>query len=313
MFLKEVIVRSNRRRMVIGLVVLLLAPIVVLAAGWGKDRESQPSDLVTIHSLPDELTFAGEVVPLEWTYVREAIEREVLTTSCMHTSTTLALRASTRYFPVIEPILKEHGIPSDFKYLCVAESGLNENAQSPARASGLWQFLQNSAKEYGLEVGDMVDERYHLELSTHAACEYLKSAYELLGSWTLAAAAYNAGRTGVVKRLDLQGVENYWDLLLPEETMRYVPRIMSFKLLMSNPKKYGFDVGSDNQLRPFSSYIEIEVSDANIVWSELAARYGTTYRQLRILNPWIRGYEHENKGRKRYLVKMPKPKFRVKR
>lgn len=290
-------------------IAFLLTPLVVLAASWGRGGGDTPP-VVNIHDLPNKLEFAGESVPLDWGYVREAIEREVLTTSCMHTSTTSVLRKKDRYFHVIEPILKEYNVPEDFKYLCLAESGLNENAVSPARASGLWQFLTSAAKEYGLEVNDTVDERYHLEKSTRAACEYLSSAYELFGSWTLAAAAYNAGRSGVLKRLELQGVSDYWDLFLPEETMRYVPRILSFKILLDNPEKYGFVVSGSDCYKPFKNYIMVDVDDEDIVWSEIALRHGTTYRQLRVLNPWIRGYEHENPSRKIYKLKMPTPRFR---
>ncbi len=271
--------------------------------------EQQQQHAVTIHDIPDNLDFAGEEIPLHWGYVREAIEREVLTTSCMHTSTTLALRRASRYFPVIESILKEYGIPDDFKYLCVAESGLNENAVSPAKASGLWQFLSSSAKEYGLEVSGTVDERYHLEKSTHAACKYLKEAYNQFGNWSLAAASYNAGRAGVNRRLGIQGVENYWDLFLPEETMRYVPRILSFKILMDTPEEYGFALGEEDNLLPFENYKIVEINDAHIVWSKFAAEHNSTYRQLRILNPWIREYEHNNLSKKSYEVKVPTEKF----
>ncbi len=248
-------------------------------------------------------------MPLEWGYVREAIEREVLTTSCMHTSTTLALRRASRYFPVIEPILAEYGIPDDFKYLCVAESGLNENAVSPAKASGLWQFLSSTAKEYGMEVSGTVDERYNIEKATHAACKYIKSAYELYGSWSLAAASYNAGRAGVTRRMGIQDVKDYWDLFLPEETMRYVPSILSFKILMADPVKYGFDLGEEDNLLPFENYKVVAVDDAVIEWSKFAAKHGSTYRQLRILNPWIREYDHKNPSRKCYQVKVPTSEF----
>ncbi len=271
-------------------------------------QRSQQSGL-TIHDLPSNLEFAGEKVPVDWGYVREAVEREVITTSCMHTSTILALRRASRYFPVIEPILAEYGVPNDFKYLCVAESSLNENAISPAKAGGLWQFLSASAKEYGLEVSEYVDERYHLEKSTHAACQYIKSAHKLFGSWTLAAASYNAGRTGVSRRLKIQGVDNYWELFLPEETMRYVPRILSFKILMEEPERYGFNLGREDNLEPFKNYKIVEINDAKIAWSQFAAKHGSTYRQLRILNPWIREYDHMNPSRKSYEVKVPTKKF----
>ncbi len=278
--------------------------------GATPTTDSTMGHCITIKALSKQLDFAGEDVPLDCGYVREAIEREMLTTSCMHTSTMLALRRATRYFPVIEPILKEHGLPDDFKYLAVAESGLNENAVSPAKAAGLWQFLSSAAKEYDLEVNNTVDERYHLEKATHAACEYLNKAYEQFGSWSLAAAAYNAGRRGVERRLEVQGVGEYWNLFLPEETMRYVPRILSFKILMNDTKLYGFEIPKSSQFQPFENYDIVKVNSRNIVWSDLAAEHGTTYRELRILNPWIRDYEHRNVSRKEYEVKMPNKKLR---
>ncbi len=271
---------------------------------------SSQTTLVRIRPLPMDLTFAGESIPMDYPYVREAIDREVLTTSCMHTSTTRALRNSSRYFPIIEPILKENGIPEDFKYLCVAESGLNPNAISSAKAAGLWQFMTSAAKTYGVETGANVDLRYNIEIATRAACRYLKEAYKRFGSWTLAAASYNVGQAGVSRRMETQGVDNYWDLFLPEETMRYVPRILSFKILMSDPAKYGFELNEQDYYPAFENYTEVGVSDVQIEWSEFAKKHGTNYRQLRILNPWIRSYSYSNKTGKEYTVKVPNENFK---
>ncbi len=293
-----------------------IAPIfavVVLSVSLlsAKPIEAERSEQgVKIAQLPQELYFAGERVPLEYPYVREAIEREVLTTSCMHTSTALALRNTTRYFPIIEPILEANNIPDDFKYLCVAESGLNPNAMSPAKACGLWQFLASAAKEYGVETGENVDLRYNIEVATQAACDYLNSAYEKFGSWSLVAASYNAGRSGVARRLDVQQVEGYWDLFLPEETMRYLPRILSFKIIIPRANEYGFNLNKEDYLPTFENYTVVEVSEHNIEWSDLAARHNTNYRQLRILNPWIRSYSYANKTGKSYRVKVPTPEFK---
>ncbi len=290
--------------------IILLALTTVVVAEAKSPTKENSSRSVVVAELPSSLDFAGEQVPLEYQYVREALEREMLTTSNMHTGTMLALRYTGRYFPVIEPILKKHGVPDDFKYLCMAESGLNPNAQSPARAAGLWQFVSSAAKEYGLETGDNTDMRYNVERATEAACRYLKDAYKRFGSWTLAAASYNAGRAGVARRLDVQGVENYWDLFLPEETMRYVPRILSFKMLLADPSAYGFDLDDEDYFRPFENYKTIVVESADIDWSAIAHKHNTTYRQLRILNPWIRSYEYSNKGNTRYEVKIPTANFK---
>ncbi len=287
---------------------LSLSTLYARSANLNEDATKQQG--VKILPLPDELYFAGERVPLEYPYVREAIEREVLTTSCMHTSTTLALRNTTRYFPIIEPILEANNIPDDFKYLCIAESGLNPNAMSPAKACGLWQFLASAAKEYGVETGDNVDLRYNIEVATQAACDYFNSAYEKFGSWSLVAASYNAGRSGVARRLDVQKVEGYWDLFLPEETMRYLPRILSFKIIVPRAKDYGFNLNKEDYFPTFEHYNVVEVSDVDIEWSDFAARYSTNYRQLRILNPWIRSYSYSNKAGKSYRVKVPTSEFK---
>ncbi len=267
-------------------------------------------NMVKIYPIPSNLTFATESVPTSLPYVREAIEREMLTTSCMHTSTMLTLRRMSRYFPVIEPILEEYGVPNDFKYLAMAESGLNPNAESPARAAGLWQFISSAADTYNLETGKNTDLRYNVEESTRAACRYLLKAYEQFGSWTLAAASYNAGKQGVARRLATQGVENYWDLFLPEETMRYLPRILSFKIISADPAAYNFNLREQDKFKPYKNYKTITVKEKDIEWSKLAAEHGTTYRMLRILNPWIRSYDYSNTAQTAYEVKIPTAKFK---
>lgn len=267
---------------------------------------------VFIADLPKTLEFAGETVPLQFPYVQEAIEREVLVTMCQHTRTMLSLRLISRYFPVIEPILKKNGIPDDFKYLCLAESGLEVNAFSSAKAAGMWQFITSAAKTYGIETGENVDLRYHVEESTEAACRYLKAAYARFGSWTMAAASYNLGQAGVDRRANTQGVENYWDLFLPEETMRYVPRILSWKIIANDPSAYGFMLKDKDFLKPFVNYKEVKVNALSIDWSEFAASHNTNYRLLRILNPWIRSYTYDNRSGKSYTVKVPTEDFKIK-
>lgn len=276
-----------------------------------KSTNDQTPNMVTVHPLPSKITFAGEEVPANLPYVKEAIDREILTTSCMHTRTMLTLRNISRYFPVIEPILKEYGIPDDFKYLAMAESGLDPNAYSPAKAAGLWQFIPSAADTYGLETGQNTDMRYHVVESTKAACRYLLKAYQRFGSWTLAAASYNAGQAGVARRLETQGVDSYWDLYLPEETMRYMPRIISLKLISSNPEQYNFDLKERDKHKAFKNYKIVKVNHKNIDWSAFAAQHGTNYRQLRILNPWIRSYEYSNAGETEYEVMVPTKEFKT--
>ena len=276
--------------------------------------EKEPMAPVMIPALPQQLDFAGEPVPLGQYDTRESLIREMMVTCYMHSRTLLTLLATTRYFPVIEPILQRYGIPDDFKYLCMAESGLNPNARSTANAGGLWQFMQPTAREYSLFVDPNggVDERYHIEKSTEAACKYLLDAKRRLGSWTLAAAAYNVGLGGVQTRMQKQGVSDYYDLFLPEETMRYVFRILSFKLIAPKPNSaaYGFLISPTDYYKPFDDYREIKVSDANIDWSVLAREHGTNYKILRELNPWIRDYTYANASRRTFTVKIPTGDFR---
>ncbi|MFR9503987.1 MAG: lytic transglycosylase domain-containing protein [Rikenellaceae bacterium] len=294
--------------------ILLLLLIVAQScvATYSQQSESGVTNSVKIHKLPEYVEFAGEKVPIELPYVKEAIDREVLTTSCMHTTTMLTLRAMSRYFPVIEPILAEYGVPDDFKYLAMAESALNPNAYSSARAAGLWQFIPSAADTYGLETGQNTDLRYDVEASTRAACRYLLSAYKRFGNWTLAAASYNAGQAGVARRMETQGVDNYWDLYLPEETMRYVPRIISLKLVSSSPADFNFELKEEDKFKAFENYKIVEVNSTNIDWSKFAAQHGTNYRQLRILNPWIRSYDYKNPGQTLYKVLVPTEEFKKK-
>lgn len=293
---------------------VICVAFVVGCAGATNSQSAESKDLGAVYfvELPSQLDFAGERVPLELPDVAEALEREMSVTMYMHSRTLQTLRATKRYFPYIEKILQKYGVPTDFKYLCMAESGLNPNAVSSAKAAGLWQFMTSAAKDFGVETGDNVDLRYELEASTEAAAKYLKNSYERYGNWTLAAASYNAGLTGVTRRSNIQGVENYYDLFLPEETMRYVYRILSMKLVEQNPEKYGFKLSQSDYLKPFVNYTEIQVNDTQIDWSALAAKYGTNYKILRTLNPWIREYQYTNKSGKSYTVKMPNKDFRAK-
>ena len=265
---------------------------------------------VYIPPIPQSLEFAGESVPLENYDTRESLRRELLTTCYMHSRTSLTLLNTRRYFAIIEPILEEYGIPSDFKYLCMAESGLDPNVVSVAGAAGLWQLMPATGRKYGLDVGSEVDERYHIEKATVAACRHLLESYEQFGSWTLAAAAYNLGDAGVARRIEKQGVDNYYDAFLPVETLRYMFRILSFKLVTESPHSYGYMISSQDYYPPLTDYHEVETNDLQIDWSKFAAANGTTYKMLRELNHWIRDYDYTNRARKTYVVKIPNADFR---
>ena len=233
---------------------------------------TDPCAPVVVPSLPRELNFAGEPVPLGNYDTRESLLREVLTTMYLHSRTTQTLLATTRYFPVIEPILKKYGIPDDFKYLCMAESGLDPDVRSGAGAAGLWQLMPPYAKSAGLFMSGGVDERYHIERATEAACKYLADAKARLGSWTLAAASFNAGIAGVSRRLEKQGVNSYYDLFLPDETMRYVFRVLAFKLIASDPETYGYRIAREDYYQPLTDYHEVTVDNAAIDWYRRSAQ-----------------------------------------
>jgi membrane-bound lytic murein transglycosylase D len=276
-----------------------------------NEEESMPARFqqnYSIHALPmpAHLDFAGELVPMERTYIRESFDRELLVNTYWQSQTLLLIKRANRYFPVIEPILEAHGVPNDFKYLALIESGFLERAVSPAGAAGIWQFLAATAREYDLEVTKEVDERYNLEKSTVAACKYLKKAYGRYESWTLAAAAYNAGPRGIDRQVGRQKVESYYDLLLVEETQRYVFRILAIKEILSSPKKYGFNLKKED-LYPVIPTLEVVVTGAIPDFADFASEHGTTYREFKDLNPWLRETFLSNPTGKQYTLKLPKP------
>jgi hypothetical protein len=257
----------------------------------------------TAYYYPIAVDFAGEKTPLNIPDVNERFDRELLVNANLHASTTLILKRANRAFPVIEPILKKNGVPDDFKYLAVIESALI-NAVSGSGAKGVWQFMPETAKEKGMEVNDCVDERYHLEKSTEAACKYLLVAKEKFGSWTLAAASYNVGMMGVNKQIEIQKVTNYYDLLLNDETSRYVFRILALKEIMKNPEKFGFDIPKQELYELFPTRkIEIDSTVNNL--ADLAISQGINYKILKIYNPWLRDSKLENKNKKKYCIEIP--------
>ncbi|WP_405207454.1 lytic transglycosylase domain-containing protein [Aquimarina sp. LLG6339-5] len=254
--------------------------------------------------MPDNMNFAGELVPVENPDIRERMDRELLVNTYWQSNGLLLFKRANKYFPIIEPILKEEGVPDDFKYLAVIESSLTQ-AVSPARATGFWQILKNTGKEYGLEVNNNVDERYHIEKSTRVACKYLKNAKKRFGSWTLAAAAYNAGPGGINKQLKRQNATTYYDLLLGQETGRYVFRITAVKEILSNPKKYGFNF-TKNDLYEYIPTFNVLVDEPIADFNEFAAKYNINYKILKLHNPWLRETHLNNGTGKEYLIKIPR-------
>lgn len=268
--------------------------------------EEKPENLLEVHALnlPSSIDFANETVPIHQPEVQERLDRELLVNVYWQSNGILLIKRSHKYFPVIEPILKENNIPDDFKYLVVIESGL-QNVVSPSGAAGFWQFMKNTAIEYDLEVNSNIDERYNLEKATRAACEYLKNAYEKTGSWTLAAAAYNAGLNRIERHMELQQTKNYYDLLLNAETSRYVFRILAVKEILKNPKKYGFYIQPSQYYHlEKTTTIPINYTIESLV--DFAKQHHTNYKTLKLLNPWLRASSLKNKHRKTYFIKIPK-------
>ncbi|MDU8886446.1 lytic transglycosylase domain-containing protein [Yeosuana sp. MJ-SS3] len=253
--------------------------------------------------VPEYLDFAGEPIPLKDPDILERMDRELLVNTYWQSNGLLMFKRAKKYFPIMEPILEKYGIPDDFKYLAVIESGLT-NATSPAGARGVWQIMRSTGRENGLEINDNVDERYHLEKATEVACKYILEAKDQLGTWTLAAAAYNAGNTGVSRRLKEQNVSNYYDLLLGEETGRYVFRIVALKEIITHPSKYGFNFREKdlyNQIPTFKVQVDTAVTD----FTKFSETFGINYKILKIHNPWLREGHLNNKSRKLYLIDIP--------
>ena len=283
-----------------------IAPIL-LAHSSADEKHSVKSEVpycVTSPTVPEEAAFCETTIDLRRYDRRERMDRELMAFTYMHSSTLLMLKRANRYFPIIEPILKENNIPDDFKYLMVIESSLNPLAKSPSGAAGLWQIMPATGRELGLEVNENVDERYHVEKSTRAACKYLQQAYAKYGDWMSVSAAYNAGQGRISGQLDKQLADHAMDLWLVEETSRYMFRLLAVKELFSSPQRFGF-ILKQEQLYPPIAYIEQSVSISIENLSEYAQQQGITYAQLRDANSWLREPTLKNKTGKTYVLHIP--------
>ncbi|MCR9227398.1 MAG: lytic transglycosylase domain-containing protein [Flavobacteriaceae bacterium] len=268
-----------------------------------KDKNVADTYQISAIEIPKDLNFAGEVVPQEDPEIMERVDREFLVNTYWQSNALLLMKRANKYFPIIEPILKKNGIPDDFKYLAVAESGL-ENVVSPAGATGFWQIMKGTGREYGLEVNDNVDERYHVEKATQVACDYLNKWKDRFGSWTLTAAAYNAGPAGIQKYMGIQQVDDYYDLLLGQETGRYVFRILAIKEIISNRDKYGFQLEEDDMYEKVPTFtVEVDTAVAN--WADFAELYEINYKVLKRHNPWLREPHLNNASKKKYTIEIP--------
>lgn len=277
------------------------------SVGSTDDERSYASSVTVSAFVPEYVEFCGEKISLERLDMRERYDREINAFTYLHSTTLLYLKRANRFFPIIEPILKKNGIPDDFKYLCVIESGLDTRALSPAKAAGLWQFIESTGKSYGLEIRDGVDERYHIEKATEAACRYLKDAYDQYGDWVNVAASYNAGMGRITSQLEKQYVDSAFDLHLVSETSRYVFRIMAAKQLFMNPRKYGFVLKKEN-FYPMVNTDCLEVSSDIPDLADFAKKQGINYMTLKEYNVWLRDTKliMPKNNTKSYWIAIPK-------
>lgn len=282
-------------------------PFLLGHSAIDTEQQSVKSEVpycVTSPVVPDKISFAGQDVDLTRYDLRERMDREQLAFTYMHSTTMLTIKRANRFFPLIEPILKENGVPDDLKYLAVIESNLNPLARSSAGAAGMWQFMQTTGREYGLEVNTNVDERYHVEKATRAACKYLKDAYQRYGDWLSVAASYNGGQGRISTELKRQLADRATDLWLVEETSRYMFRLLAAKAIISAPQRYGFLLKRE-QLYPPIPCTETSVDTAIDDLAQYARSQGITYAQLKDANPWLRDTSLQNKSGRTYVLKIP--------
>ena len=300
--------KSNLSSMNVFVVILALAYLFISFTNSKLDDKTYKNEFINKYAVfsiikPKNVDFAGEKVDVNSNNLWERFDKELLKNTYWQSNTMLYIKRANKYFPVIEPILKKNNIPEDFKYLAVIESGL-ENVTSPSGAKGFWQFLKSTAKEYDLEVNYAIDERYNLEKSTQAACDYLNEAFEKFNSWTLAAAAFNMGMNGLQKALDNQKVENYYDLHLNSETSRYVFRILAVKEILQNPQKYGFIIRKQDMYF-IEKYYVVEIDSTIHNLYEFCENYSINYQQLKKYNPWLLTSKLPDESRKKYFLKIP--------
>lgn len=293
---------------IIGILIFGLDQLVVHKESQLPGTNEQYYRIVSL-PIPDTISFANELMPLDIFYVREALDRELSVNTYWHSSTLQIIKKSQRWFPLFDSILTANGVPSDFKYLAVIESGL-ANVTSPAGAVGYWQFLKGTAKEYKLEVNKEVDERYNVKKATEAACMYFLKSYEKFGNWTLVAASYNAGNRGISKQIERQKSGSFYDLLLSDETSRYIYRIAAMKIIFETPELYGFYL-DENDIYPTISTHNVIVDYKIEDMADFAKQHGVSYKILKYFNPWLRQNYLKNKKKKEYIIEIPDAPFNM--
>lgn len=303
-------VTGKRSLVAISAVMVIAVFVFIVSQGFknvGKNYgKAEVADTVFFnkpYKLPENVTFAGERMPLENFDTRESLDREILTSAYRHSSTIMIIKRANRYFPVIEKILAEYKVPDDFKYLVAAESEFL-NVVSPAGATGFWQIMAETGREAGMEINSVVDERYDLEKSTRFACDFFLKSYEKYSNWTLTAASYNGGRASLDEQIRIQKENNYYNLLLNEETARYIFRAVAYKLVINDPERFGFTIKKE-EMYPRLDYFEVNVDTAVNDFSAFAKRYGTNYKLLKFLNPWLRKPYLTQRPGKVYKIKVP--------
>lgn len=304
-FLKISLVFASGLALGVGAVVLIgLRKAEPAGGSVSVAADGRPQYRWYVPQMPASMDFAGETVPLDRWDVREKMDRELLVNSYLHGSLLYILKLSGRYFPAIEDRLKANGVPEDFKYVCVAESALQQNAMSNVGAASFWQFMKDTGPAYGLEINDEVDERFHVVKATDAACKYFKTAFGKFGTWTAAAASYNCGMAGFQNQSDFQQATNYYDLIFPDETNRYVYRILALKYLVTHARALGYMVDDGEQYPPMKGRIvQVDQTVANL--NDFARENGTTYKMLKIYNPWLRAHKLTVKSGKHYEILLP--------
>ena len=291
-------------------------PAVRLARLAGDERTVEGDSVVVIERtlvrdpvapprVPDFIVFAGDTIRFDRVDLYERMDRELAAFTYSHTNSRLMLKRAGRIFPQVEPILAANGVPDDLKYLMAIESNVSETAVSTAGAAGLWQFMKEVGREYGLEVSMTVDERYNLKKETEAACRYLKKSYARFGDWMTVAASYNGGLNGVIRRLDSQRQRRALDLHLVEETSRYMFRILVAKMMFEDPALFGFELDSTDIYPYIPPKRTVAVSSDIDDLAEFAGRYGVSYAQLRRANPWLRDTKLTVGRGKTYEIAIP--------